>query len=1749
MGKLFRRALAFVLGMVFGVTALVGSVVGGAYWAYKNVKPLELVNKEEEKIAGLGELESASIEELLDLIGDAVNNPDEYKIKRLEKEYGLDLASLLKSVGIDTENASSVDMDAIRDVSLFSIVNGSAAFLDGIKVRALYVFLPKLIDKPIDELLSSEAQAKLGDYSLLDFFSKDELTEEAGFVSALKNLKLGSILPAKFDSTYDRATHEYIYTLKEGEPENALGLLGNVYIGTLFDIMNGSPIIDEIMEGGLESIGDLTLYEILVTVAGSASSDMKDFVEKRAKAFGDAKISDLFEKVDGEYKFTLDNVSDKIEVGYVLGYYKGEDGLWYQDEACTITVDGVKNAIASANVKELLENKDDTLALIKAAFGDVEIGEFINTLGMEGRIPEGMKALFTVTVGDIIGEEGSDIITNMRKEFSRALGDTTLQEFLGITAENKVLENVYQIKVGDLIKPGATGEEILSSIQNALNGIAVGELLGYVRDGEGNWNCENEYLKPILDVTFGEAPAGLSLLVLLSIFSEGGITEIGQALFGDLKVGDAFAVIFKYDYDENERNWYKSSTEILDDGETEVEVREYLDPDFGEAMHMKLWEMLSAFDKNSDYVMYEDLKELSIGETLFSLLSAIDRLPSGFIAVDVDEYQYLEGMTEDGYALENEDARQLSEILFQIDLEEFRLHRKDKQYWLDKLMPVKAQSLLGMFLSEEQENANAFIKGTLSVTVGEFIELTDTTDDKSGKQVLSDMINKHYKTVELNGVETVVYMGDLFELLTPDWRNNCTMETIGNLEFAKSACAILGTESKREAFGHLTLGQLGSDYVPERLQKSDFVQATLLIDLNGLIDIYRNRNESLKTQIKFAFEHVFEPVYDGLTIMDCIDDFRNFGEKLESYGPILDFELDDIMRALRTGEYGTLLDDFKTAFKQLEKKEKIVVLGGAGVGVLALYEFDNEILVKLIGDVFEDATWGDYLATRFGYEMGADGNYTISGVYNPLADKLLKQEMRVTFDKTKCSIRKEYIEQVTFGEMLASHKKLISYVEKANELGKIGTLSSDDEGIYLKGRFDRLSKVIFSIKPIDVYRNRNNVKGFIVDTFGDVTLGDVGAGIMHKGLETFGIEHDYKVVDGKYIVSGAFKNVSQQFYNTTLYDFYKQRKALVKDIIKSANVGDVLADVVNFASDKYLGNAYNGKAVLSSDGTTWEVSGDYDEILSVLYNLNIGDAMSGFKADGKAYFGKDETFGKVKLGYLFAKGNNEWVEEKNAWFDKNGKPCEFVGTDGLIRKTIYKLTFGDVLSGNFKFDSVLEGLYLGEFIGYTCSLDSVGHVHSADCEWYEEIDAFVVGEEDLGPQKVIVKLKSLDQTISSLELKSLLDGGFSLKTIFEDCKLGDVIGLKAVETSDGDVWYKYAEVGGYNVCDKAEFGERITESEPATNLAQALSEIHASELTKPTATTAIIEKVKALKIGDALEYVAIDESGITVWYKKEADKSLTKVSGLMQKLANHTITELEGDLDGIVHDWTLQDVLSSEQIGDNTILIAVKDIPLDEISTEIEKVEFGTVMGYEKKGDTKWYKKNGTVVDDEIALVLCDYKVGELTGAYEIEDGKTFTQDVVSKMLDNVTLKTIYPNAGQTNADGFMSVLEPDWKLGELSQRLMDKLKTATTIQELISLGVFGDYLVASDGYTDATMPAKIYNDQTGKDEYNNYGLLDTIFVVTAPDDMGVREYWLSLSMPEFMSSIMATVTEYQKWFIENAGALAGAGIQLPNGL
>ncbi len=1743
MGKLFRRALAFVLGMVFGVTALLGSVVGGAFWAYKNVKPLDIAN-ENDTVQGLGDLETASVEELLNLIADAINSPDEYKFKRLEKEYGLDLESLLASLGVDTSDAKQVDLDAIRDIPIFALASNMSQFLDGVKFRAIYVFIPKLTGKSVDELLSKEAQAKLGECSLLELFTKDELTEEVGLVKMLKNLKVGSILPSLFDAEYVRDTHEYNYTLKEGTT-SPLGMLGNVYIGTLFDMAGGSSLINELMSGGLQSIADMSLRDLLTSLTAVASSDVANLVSQRAQALGDTTLRDLFKNVDGEYQFTTDVLLENIELGYLLGLYKDDDGIWYKDAELTTPAEGLQNALATSSLKDIIDNKGDMRTMLVTAFGDVTFEDLAKLFADEEKIPEGMKALYGITVEDVFGE--GNVGENLRKQLSTSLEGVTIAELFNLNPDSVALKSIYSIDIGKLLDPSATSDDILKVVQNALNGVAIGDLLGYERDGNGNWNATNVYLLPFLDVTFGEAPAGISLLSLMSVFSDMNVTEMAQALFGGVTVGNVFGYIFKYEYDEVNRNWFKTVTVEDEDGNT-TETTQYLDSDFAEALHIKVWQLFAALDKTNDYVIFDDLKDLSIGEVVYSMLLASNKLPSGLVKVKASDFKYLENMEEDGYAFTNDDIRQLSEILFQITFGEIREHRSDRSYWMEKLKPVTGKSILGMFLSDSREESNAIIKGTLGVSIGELIELTNDDDDKSGRQVLSEIIKNHFDVVTLDGVETKVYVGDLLQLFKSNWRNNSSLEAIGNLEFAKSVCAILGTESKREVFGDLTLEDLVGGYIPTKLKKSDLVNATLTITVAQLYDFNSNR------KLSYLFHEILEPAYEGLTIMDCVDDFKNYGEKLEAYDAILSFELTNVMHAMHTKEYGTLLSDFKTAFKKLDRNQKVIVMGASAGAVAALYELDDSTLVKLLGDVFDDATWGEYVADALGYEM-VDGNWTISGVYNALADKFLKQEIRVTLDKTQCSLKKDYLEEMTVGSLVASNKKVVAWAEKFGTKFRAGTLASDDDGIYMAGSYENLTKIAFSLKVFDIYRNRGNITNYVLDNFGDLLIGDVGTYAATTTLKKFKFEQTVSYVDGAYVVDGAFRNISEKVYNTTLKDFYKTKTGFVKNVIKEAMIGDVLADVLTTFSAKEFGGKFVFNATLSEDGSTWTALDNYDEFLTVLYNLKVSEVRSGFKASGIKYFASEDAFGNIRLGYLFAYGNNVYDEENGMWLDENGDALVFEGSEGAIRRTIYNLKVSDVLVDGFNFKTLVNGLYLGELMGYDCQLSGVGgHEHNDDCVWFETTNAYVLGEEENGLQEVTAKLKPLEQTIASLSLQSVLEDGLTVSKILEGNKLGDLIGYASVSEQEGEeetkaqtTWFEYltAEDGNIVVTAK-DYGERVISDKQVSTLAQTFADIDASDLTSKDAINIIINKFKGLKLGEVLEYEQTEVDGETIWLKKNADGTTTKVDGALQKLASHTVSEIENNLSDIINDWSISDVLSAEMISGNTILSAVKDVKLGELSSAINDIDVGVAMGYDKKSDGKWYNADGTIVTDEIMLVLADYKIGNLTGAIALSSGKTFAGDIIDSMLNNVSIGTIYPDAGKSDSDGLMSILDPSWKLKDLSTNLMNKLKTSMTINQLIDLGVFGDYFVPQEGYDSLTTPGSYVDEETGEKVTTNYGLIDSIFKTKVNDGEDVRAYWLALSMPEFMNSILQSVTIYQQWFIDNSAALEAAGIQLP---
>lgn len=1589
MGSFFRRAVSFTLGAIFGITATVSGVAGGAFWAYKNVKPVEKV-VENKNVEGLGDIETASVEELLNLLASAVENPDEYTISRLEQEYNVDLNAFLSSLGINPEDANEKDLEALKQTPIFSVTEGINQLLKGVKFRALYVFSPKILGKNIDDVLSKEAQEKLGEYTIYSIMEKDPVTGELGIMKALKTLKLGALLPLQYDATFNADKHEYIYTPKTDN--DTLELLANVYIGTVFDIVKGKKITDEIVDGGLKSIGEMTLKSFLSSIFG-LSGAMTENLGHKLNACGDLLVKDMFVKADGGYVMSYEKLEKELKVGYLFNNYLGQDGNWYIDKDCTVLATGVVKALSEINLYELMQNKDDKLEMLDSVFGEVTFGELLQSVGSTLSDTVGAKALYEITVTQVLKGKYDSIFKNILDAVSVSLGDISFGEVLGFNSDNPIVSALYNIKVGQLLKPDLKEEDALNVIQSALGAITLGNMLGYERDENNDWICENNVYKVLLDYSFDN--------IFNAVNVRENKTEMIKALLADYTFGDFFSAIYGYEFDEAVNNYKRITVEEsqnVDTGEiVTTEKVEYLDAEFADFLTIKIGDALTHKDATSSFNLYERVKGLSLGEIAYSVLQARRKLPDEIQKISASEYQYIT-VEEDGYVSLVDDYRQVSEILFQIDFEEYATHRTDKQYWMDKFIGVKNGTIFFIFMTEEQENKNALFKAMLNMSYEDMINLV-TCEQKVD---MAEIITANFSTVEIDGEMKTIYVSDMLELAFDNWQNKVGFKAFGNIEFAPFINSMLGAESKKEVFGHVSLHDMIDGFNLGRFNDSAFVDKTFNVTLGEIADVLRNRS------ISDAFHNVLEPLYEDLTIGECINDFyKGFADK-EKIREFTSITMSEFLHSAHTKDLGVFVEKAKACYSELSREEKVAFLGCGACFAGAMYMFDDAMLLKLINATIGDDTWGDHLASRLGFTFDGE-RFTLDGVYNPMADRLLKEQVNFTFDKSKCSIKEEYIKVANVGNFVVSYKKIVNYVNKIGKELHLGKLASNAEGeIYFDGSFERITLEAMSLKPYDVYKNRNGLKSFVKAEYGDLLVGDFVAPFVRKALRSFDFDYSYQVTGEGYTVSGSFINLTEKGFNVTLNDAYSNRnnlKAYVKEFVGELNVGDFTADFVNLVGEKYASSSYNGNAVLSEDKSSWIVEGDYDEFLSVTYNMNVRWALSNARRGVKSFIAREDVFGNVRIGYAFNRGRYYYDEVENKWYYADGSEMNLESGEGRIKEIVF-----------------------------------------------------------------------------STQIKEL---------------------------AGADMF------------------------------------------------ATMMNKVKALELGYILNY-SLDETDAEnpVW----RDANGNEVSAVLGRLSGYTVTEIQNDMDGImddvINDLTLGEVVSESTINGNGIFESVKDCKISELAGAVNNMTVGTAMGYEKRSDGLWYNGDGLVVRDELLNIIAEYKIGHLTGDVALESGKTFTEDLIDNMVENVSIGTIYPDAGREDADGFMALIESDWKVNELADNLMTKLKTTATINQLIKLGVFGDFFELEDGQSAYNAPAYVEGERTnfGKidkmmtSEANKinpftgykYGDADMDGTVT---DSEVRSYWLTLTMPKFMDNMMNKLVEYQNWMEENRELLESNGI------
>lgn len=858
MSGLFRRFTAFLLGMLFGVVSLIGGVGVGVYWAYKNVKPLRGIEEP------IGDIKNSTIEQLAELVVQATQNPNEYTLARIEKEYGLDIAGVLKTAGVDVTATKDNDLKALENVSILSFLSGMDKFLGSIRVRALYVFIPTVTGQSLDDLLSREAQATLGDLTVWELINSAEGSEELGFLSAIKKLKLGSLLPSVFDATYDEAAHKYTYSVK-GDSASQLGILNlvaDVEFGAIIDVASGADVVTELVEGDLLTIGKMKIAEVLDTVASVTGKEIADEIAKYTRTFGSLEVRDLFLKNEaGKYVFNADKLISSVELGYVVGYEKGEDGEWVDKNGKK--ADGLLGVLAKLNIGDILKGDGDVIKTIEAVAGDMTIETVFKTFMDEDKIPLIVKKLGQMTVSSIIGSGTDRILDRILENLNLGLSDITLRDALSdilpekvkdFIESNALLNGLCDLRFGDLIreKEDYTLDTFVTALENAIGKIRLGDVVG-LKYENGKWNC-NEFLGILMDKTLGD---------FLNITRAKNPADVINDVLGNVTFGDFFGAAFGYT--EVDGIYQK-------DGE---KVTQNFDENF---LDMKIADLVVTIATGKEQGgVKANVKALTLGDFYYALAHAIPFKP------EWASYDEAEGKVY----IDNE-FKNLSKLVLNLNVDEVYHNYKSWEFWkektgvikvgdiigfvLNKYTPVKAElsgsdwvvtsdvlkdsiasvlniefkdiysgdwealvrkafggmtigDILRNFVPEKYED-NPFIAATYKISIDGVLDIWES---KTGRRAaLYDYIAEIYGDVVL---------GDAVDNFWTGWKDIDALKTVFEIKVSDYAGVLLGQRSIEAVFGNISVKDLTDDLIPEKYKTNKIVIALSSLSVKDVLDL------------------------------------------------------------------------------------------------------------------------------------------------------------------------------------------------------------------------------------------------------------------------------------------------------------------------------------------------------------------------------------------------------------------------------------------------------------------------------------------------------------------------------------------------------------------------------------------------------------------------------------------------------------------------------------------------------------------------------------------------------------------------------------------------------------------------------------------------------------------------------------------------------------------------------------------------
>lgn len=1151
MGNILRRVTAFLLGIVFTITALVGGVVGGAYYAYKNISPIEdiIAPNDKDTEDALGDLYGASIEELVDLIFNAMDSDKngEYTFDRLAKEYGLDLAKLLEKMGVDMSkvDTSSGDWKALEGVSLLSVFSDPMKMLDSIKLKALYVLVPGLTGHPISDFLAPEAQSALGEYTITDLIGADEATGELGIVKAIKGLKIGSFLPEIFDSTYDVSTHEYKYTVKEDgafKDLKFLEIIASVPLQGVFNIIEGGDVMTELLEGEFKPITAMPIADILDMFAAVAGEEVAGVISQYTQVFGDVSVADLFEKDEnGNYTFAYENLLSGLELGYLAGLTKVDD-KWVDKDGNEAT--GLLGFVAGISIGDILENKGDVVGMINAAAGDLSLLTIYETIfepDEDGRYPIIIERLGSIKVSDILGDGQENIIDNLKLSLKIALEGTTLRDavysFVDETVQEQlesivIVDALLDIRIDEFIRDEYTPQAIIQIFNDAIGHLTIGEISGVTPT--------NEALALLMDYRIGQILDG----VIAILDGDKSPTEIVDSFIGQYTVGEVFGALTGYEYSEAEDNWVKDGYHIA----------KGLVP----LMKMPISYFVSIFDKEFDFDIMSVVGDIQIADVVYTVLQVCGIHNILEETTVNDKITYTVGG-------DFKDLGPLSEVVLMLTVNDFVNHATDGQFWLDHVGKVSIGDLVAYVVNQllnfnvklvynngnweaDSDYLADVITNVSNTTIGGIVRVLKTGDmelikqkvfNKLGDTNIGDILYTAFEITGLKGIISVATTESGYQMTTEYQDLNNLTQPIFALSIVDIVENATNVDWWFEKLGGIRLGDpfvyFINKYAPDMSVTVDeagdwVVNGTMGAVLTDLFNITVSelRDPDVVQFIKDTFGHI--------KIGDIVGSFVPEDMKANKFmAAVLDITVLDIINTAQSQTIADLVYNLQEMFLGVTVRDvaELFSLKGFDYGVFnRIFGTELEFLIGLIGtkDIVGDLIYeygelsvGEIFETVVilsGGQQLLDQIYAIEDI-QPLLDKVLSITLKEVLENLNAEYWIQRFGKISFGDLLAY------FINSTDEIAITLVYSNGTWGVaseyvpaFLQNAFNTTLGGVYNVLSSG---DPEYIKAKIIENVGTLTIGE----LAHAGLGICGVTGVILVgADGTYELAEQYAELN-----------------------------------------------------------------------------------------------------------------------------------------------------------------------------------------------------------------------------------------------------------------------------------------------------------------------------------------------------------------------------------------------------------------------------------------------------------------------------------------------------------------------------------------------------------------------------------------------------------------------------------------------